>query len=187
MSPECADTARIDEVLSFWFIETSPQHWWKPEPGFDAVVLQRFGELHRAALLGELWRWRVERRGRLAEIIVLDQFPRNMYRGTPPAFAADAMALALAQEAVAGRHDQTLPPLERAFLYMPYQHSESRVIQAESVRLFEALGLPEQLDFARQHKAIIDRFGHFPHRNVIVGRRSTEEELEFLKQPGSGF
>lgn len=187
MSSETADPARIDYVLTFWFTETSPQHWWKPEPGFDAVVSQRFSKLHRAALRGELWQWRTEAQGRLAEIIVLDQFPRNMYRGTPQAFTGDAMALALAQEAIAGGHDQALRPLERAFLYMPYQHSESRVIQAESVRLFDALGIPDQLHFARQHKVIIDRFGHFPHRNVIVGRQSTEEEVEFLKQPGSSF
>jgi uncharacterized protein (DUF924 family) len=177
----------FEAVLDFWFQQTSPQQWWKVDKGFDALVRERFGALQRSAHLGELWEWRKQPRGRLAEIIVLDQFPRNIYRGTPQAFASDAMALALAQEAVAGRHDMTLAAKERAFLYMPYQHSESRVIQAESLRLFEALGEAEQLDFARQHKAIIDRFGHFPHRNAILGRQSTVEEVEFLKQPGSSF
>ena len=177
----------FETVLTFWFNETSPLQWWKVDAAFDKAVRERFGALHRAARLGELWEWRQQPRGRLAEIIVLDQFPRNMYRGTPQAFAGDAMALALAQEAIAGGHDRTLAAKERAFLYMPYQHSESRVIQAESIRLFEALGEAEQLDFARRHKAIIDRFGHFPHRNAILGRQSTAEEVEFLKQPGSSF
>lgn len=177
----------FESVLHFWFSETAPKQWWTADPAFDAVIRERFGALHRAAHLGECWEWRREPRGRLAEIIVLDQFARNIYRGTPSAFASDAMALALAQEAIAGGHDRTLAALERAFLYMPFQHSESRIVQAESVRLFEALGEREQYDFALQHKAIVDRFGHFPHRNAIVGRQSTAEEAEFLKQPGSSF
>lgn len=174
-------------VLKFWFNEIPPQNWWLADPDFDAVIRDRFVALHCAAHLGECWEWRKEPHGRLAEIIVLDQFARNLYRGTPRAFASDAMALALAQEAVAGGHDAALAPLERAFLYMPYQHSESRVVQAESLRLFTALGEPEQLDFATRHKAIVDRFGRFPHRNAILGRQSTVEEEAFLKTPGSSF
>jgi uncharacterized protein (DUF924 family) len=177
----------FEEVLTFWFSETSPKQWWQADAAFDTAVRERFGTLHRSAHLGELWQWRKDPRGRLAEIIVLDQFPRNMYRGTPEAFASDAMALALAQEALAGRHDVILPPKERAFLYMPYQHSESRLVQQESVQLFETLGEKEQYDFALQHKAIIDKFGRFPHRNSICNRQSTVEEAEFLKQPGSSF
>lgn len=176
-----------EDVLEFWFREITPKHWWMVDPAFDAAVKARFGALHRSAHLGELWAWRKEPRGRLAEVIVLDQFPRNIYRGTPQAFASDPMALALAQEAVAGKHDTVLTQQERGFLYMPYQHSESRAVQAESERLFTALGLAEQQDFALRHKAIVDRFGRYPHRNEILGRESTSEELEFLKQPGSSF
>jgi uncharacterized protein (DUF924 family) len=178
---------QFDPVLTFWFSETSPQQWWKVDPRFDATVRERFGVLHRSAHLGELWEWRRQPRGRLAEIILLDQFSRNLYRGTAQAFANDAMALALAQEAVAGRHDMALVPHERAFLYMPYQHSESRTVQGEAQRLFAALGLAEQFDFALRHKAIIDRFGRYPHRNAALGRLSTPEELQFLTEPGSSF
>lgn len=174
-------------VLKFWFNEIPPQNWWLADPDFDAVIRERFGALHCAAHLGECWEWRKQPHGRLAEIIVLDQFPRNLYRGTPRAFASDGMALALAQEAIAGGHDAPLAPLERAFLYMPCQHSESRIVQAESLRLFTALGEPEQYDFAVRHKAIIDQFGRFPHRNEILGRQSTVEEEVFLKTPGSSF
>jgi uncharacterized protein (DUF924 family) len=174
-------------VLKFWFQEIPPQNWWIKDSDFDAVVRDRFCELHGAALLGECWEWRKQPHGRLAEIIVLDQFPRNMYRDTPRAFASDAMALALAQEAIAGGHDTALAPLERAFLYMPFQHSESRIVQAESLRLFKALGEPQQYDFAVRHKAIIDQFGRFPHRNAILGRQATVEEETFLKTPGSSF
>ena len=177
----------FEEVLTFWFGETSPQQWWKVDPAFDAAVRERFGTLHRAAQRGELWIWRQQPRGRLAEIIVLDQFSRNIFRGTPESFASDPMALALAQEAVAAGHDADLTPKERGFLYMPYQHSESPLVQAESVRLFQALGVAEQCDFALRHKAIIDRFGRYPHRNEILGREATAEETEFLKHPGSRF
>ncbi len=177
----------FEPILTFWFVETSPKQWWKVDPRFDATVRERFSALHRSAFLGELWEWRQQARGRLAEIIVLDQFPRNMYRGTAQAFASDPMALALAQEAVASGHDQALPPKERAFLYMPYQHSESRAVHVESERLFAALGQREQYDFALRHKAIIDRFGRYPHRNAVLGRQSTPEELQFLTEPGSSF
>lgn len=174
-------------VLNFWFNEIRPQQWFRGDAAFDVVVRERFSALQCAAHLGECWEWRRQPRGRLAEIIVLDQFSRHMYRGTPRAFASDGMALALAQEAIAGGHDTALAPLERAFLYMPFQHSESRIVQAESVRLFEALGEAEQYDFALRHKAIVDQFGRFPHRNAILGRQSSVEEEAFLKTPGSSF
>jgi uncharacterized protein (DUF924 family) len=177
----------LEQVLTFWFTETSPKQWWKVDAAFDATVRERFSDVHRAAHLGELWKWRQSPRGRLAEIIVLDQFSRNMHRGTPQAFASDPMALALAQEAVAGGHDMQLPSRERAFVYMPYQHSESRKVQEESVHLFKLFGAAEQYDFAVRHKAIIDRFGRYPHRNHVLGRESTPEEREFLQEPGSSF
>ncbi len=174
-------------VLDFWFEEIEPAQWWKADPAFDQVVRERFASVHGAAARAELSAWRVQPAGRLAEVIVLDQFSRNMYRGTPLAFAFDAVALVLAQEAVAGGHDVALPPGQRVFLYLPYMHSESAVIHEGAVSLFEALGLPSNLDFELRHKAIIDRFGRYPHRNAILGRPSTGEELEFLKMPGSSF
>ncbi len=172
-------------VLHFWFEEIDPAQHWRVDPAFDQEIGERFGTLHRAAVQGELSAWRASAQGRLAEVIVLDQFSRNLHRGTPAAFAADPMALALAQEAVAAGHDQVLPPAQRVFLYMPFMHSESRRVHAVALRLFEALGL--SVDFERRHKAIVDRFGRYPHRNAILGRPSTEEELAFLQQPGSSF
>jgi uncharacterized protein (DUF924 family) len=134
-----------------------------------------------------LFEWRATPEGRLAEIIVLDQFSRNLFRDSPLAFASDDMALVLAQEAVRTGADQALPQQQRLFLYMPYMHSESRRIHAIALSLFESLGLAENLQYERAHKAIIDRFGRFPHRNAVLGRESTAEELEFLRQPGSSF
>ena len=177
----------FEEVLEFWFKEIQPEQQWRVDPGLDDAIRQRFGELHRAANLGELWSWRSQARGRLAEIIVLDQFSRNMHRGTREAFASDAMALALAQEAVAGGHDAVIPAEQRVFLYMPFEHSESKLVHIEAMRLFGSLGLPYYLDYELRHKAIIDRFGRYPHRNDVLGRTSTPEELAFLEQPGSRF
>ena len=174
-------------VLDFWFSDIEPAQWWKPDPAFDALVREKFGELHRAAVQGELYAWRADASGRLAEIIVLDQFSRNIRRGTAAAFAADPMALALAQEAVAGGHDKALPQQQRLFLYMPYMHSESPLIHAAALALFRELGLADNLEFELRHKAIIDRFGRYPHRNAILGRTSTAKELRFLEEPGSGF
>ncbi len=174
-------------VLQFWFQEVTPAQWWKVDPAFDHLVLQRFGDLHTRAAQAELFGWRESPEGRLAEVIVLDQFSRNMYRGQPRAFAADPLALALAQEAVAAGDDLKLPVDQRVFLYMPYMHSESRLIHETAERLFRATGAENQLGFELRHKAIIDRFGRYPHRNQILGRASTEEELRFLTEPGSSF
>lgn len=177
----------IDQVLDFWFVETAPAQWWKVDPAFDAKIAERFSAIHATAVAGELYGCRVQPRGRLAEILVLDQFSRNLYRGQARAFAADPMALALAQEAVAGAHDVSLSLDERVFLYLPYMHSESRLIHVEAERLFASLGRKDNYDFELRHKAIIDRFGRYPHRNAALGRASTPDELEFLKQPGSSF
>lgn len=175
------------DVLSFWFEEIDPKSHWVKDPGFDALIDERFSAAHRRAAKAELWSWRATPTGRLAEIIVLDQFSRNLFRDQAAAFACDAMALVLAQEAVAAGADDQLSPLECAFLYMPYMHSESVAIHEQAVELFAAAGLERQLDFEHRHKAIIDRFGRYPHRNQVLGRVSSAEELAFLQQPGSSF
>lgn len=177
----------VHDVLRFWFEETTPPQWWKVDPAFDALLTARFQGLHQQAALGELWGWRSDAKGRLAEIIVLDQFSRNLHRNTPLAFAQDPMALALAQEAVASGALEHLTALERTFACMPYMHSESARIHEEAERLFRANGIQDNLDFELRHKAIIDRFGRYPHRNGILGRTSTPDEVAFLEQPGSRF
>jgi uncharacterized protein (DUF924 family) len=174
-------------VLQFWFEEISPAQWWKVDAEFDRLIRERFADIHARASRAELFEWREQAKGRLAEIIVLDQFSRNMYRGDARAFAADPMALALAQEAVAARADLKLPPEQRVFIYMPYMHSESRLIHEVAERLFKDNGPPGNYDFELRHKAIIDRFGRYPHRNAVLARQSTDEELAFLTQPGSSF
>lgn len=176
-----------EEVLTFWFEEIEPKQWWVTNPAFDELVRRRFLDLLQRAAQGELWPWRASPRGRLAEVIVLDQFSRNIHRGTPSAFAQDPMALVLAQEAVASRAHEALAPVERTFLLMPYMHSESRLIHVEAEALFREFAPPGNYDFELRHKAIVDRYGRYPHRNAILGRVSTPEELEFLKQPGSSF
>lgn len=176
-----------EDVLRFWFEEIQPAQWWKADPDFDALVRARFAPLHAAAVAAELHPWRRTPAGRLAEVIVLDQFSRNLHRGTPGAFAADGMALALAQEAVAAGADQALPVAQRAFLYMPYMHSESRAIHALAEVLFSVPGLESNHAAGLRHRAIVERFGRYPHRNAILGRVSTAEELAFLQQPGSSF
>jgi len=176
-----------DTVLQFWFDELTPADWWRKDPALDRRIAGRFGPTLAAAARCELYAWRASARGRLAEVIVLDQFSRNVHRDTAAAFANDALALALSQEAVAKGCDLELPVQQRAFLYLPYMHSESPVIHEEALRLFATPGLEHNLDFERRHKAVIDRFGRYPHRNAALGRASTAEELDFLQQPGSGF
>jgi uncharacterized protein (DUF924 family) len=175
------------EILGFWFTETAPEQWWTADPAFDARVRERFlPTLHRA-MLGELYQWRSTPIGRLAEVVVLDQFSRNVFRGTPAAFAQDAAALVLAQEAVAAGALAHLQPVECTFLLLPYMHSESRLIHEQAEPLFRRWTPPVNHDFELRHKAIIDRFGRYPHRNEILGRVSSAEELQFLAQPGSRF
>ena len=175
------------DILRFWFTETLPAQWWAADPDFDARIADRFGALHARAAQAELVGWRSSAEGRLAEVLVLDQFSRNIHRNTPRAFAQDGMALVLAQEALACAADRALPPVQRGFLLMPWMHSESRDIHAQAEPLFRDLGNDNTLNFALRHKAIIDRFGRYPHRNAVLGRESTAEEIEFLKQPGSRF
>tara|TARA_B100000745_G_C20148997_1_gene393940 strand:+ start:208 stop:747 length:540 start_codon:yes stop_codon:yes gene_type:complete len=175
------------QVIEFWFEELQPKQWWMKDLELDQLIQQPFGDLHAQACQCELWEWRDTPQGRLAEIIVLDQFSRNIYRDTPKAFASDPLALALSQQAVQAKDDQSLNQQQRAFLYMPYMHSESASIHGQAVQLFTDLGNPDNLEFEHKHKAIIDRFGRYPHRNAILGRASTDEEIAFLKEPGSSF
>ncbi|MFA5679085.1 MAG: DUF924 family protein [Pseudomonas sp.] len=175
------------DILDFWFAELEPSAWWSKDEQLDQLIRQRFSDLHRQAALGELWLWRQTAEGRLAEIIVLDQLSRNMFRGQPEAFAQDSLALVLAQEAVAAGVDQLLPVVQRRFIYMPYMHSESLLIHEQALRLFSAPGMEDNLGFEHRHRDILLRFGRYPHRNQILGRQSTEEELAFLTQPGSSF
>jgi uncharacterized protein (DUF924 family) len=174
-------------VLDFWFDELGRDAWFAKSDDVDARIKARFEATHAAACACELSGWRVNAAGRLAEIIVLDQFSRNLFRDDARAFAADPMALALAQEAIDRGLDQDLPVGQRAFLYMPFMHSESARIHEQAVRLFSAAGLEFNLEFERKHKAIIDRFGRYPHRNDVFGRTSTKEEIAFLAEPGSAF
>jgi len=174
-------------VIHFWFVETVPRQWFTKDPEFDRLIQDRFQDIHTAAAGGEFSDWRDEPEGRLAEIIVLDQFSRNIHRDTALAFACDPLALVLAQEAIRAGSPLHLEARYKAFLYMPFMHSESPRIHEQAVKLFSEPGLEQNLEFELKHKAIIDRFGRYPHRNTILGRDSTPEELAFLKTPGSSF
>ncbi len=195
-----------ETVLHFWFgtaesaIDISQRQealWWRGAADTDAEIGRRFGELRQRAIAGELDDWRGSARGRLAAIILVDQFSRNLHRGHPDAFAQDALARRWCLDAISQQADQALRPIERVFVYLPLEHSESREDQAQSVRLFERLvrEVPTEeqslfefyAGYARAHRDVIERFGRFPHRNVILGRPSTAEELAFLRQPGSSF
>ncbi|MBP3982013.1 MAG: DUF924 domain-containing protein [Gammaproteobacteria bacterium] len=178
---------QAEDILHFWFDELSPAQHFAQEDAIDAMIRVRFGATWQAAQRCELWGWRATPQGRLAEIVVLDQFSRNIHRGTPLAFAQDAQALVLAQELVAGGHDAALPPAQRAFAYLPYMHSESAAIHAQAMVLFDQPGLENNLRFEVLHRDIIARFGRYPHRNATLGRVSTPGELAFLAQPGSSF
>ncbi len=175
------------QVLNFWFRDVEPKQWWAVDPDFDNLIRDRFLPLLDQAARGELFNWRLTPEGRLAEVIVLDQFSRNIFRQTPQAFLHDPMALVLSQEAVASGSLEHLEPTERAFLLMPYMHSESAIVHMEAERLFKEWAPQGSYDFELRHKAIIDRFGRYPHRNKILGRNSNPEEELFLKHPGSSF
>ena len=175
------------DVLTFWFEELQPKQWWIKDSTVDRLITERFSDVHGRATRCELFTWRVAEQGRLAEVILLDQFSRNMFRGSCRSFAYDQMALALAQEAVSVGADKLLTQYERNFLYMPYMHSESRVIHEVALQLFRDNGIESAYEYELKHRAIIERFGRYPHRNAVLGRASTPEEAEFLKQPGSGF
>ena len=174
-------------ILHFWFTELTPKHHFAKDAALDEAIRTRFGATLEAAARCELFAWRNTPEGRLAEVLVLDQFSRNVYRDTPQAFAHDALALALAQELVASGQDRSLPLAQRSFAYMPYMHSESAVVHAQAIDLISQPGMEDTLRFELRHKDIIDRFGRYPHRNAILGRESTPKELAFLSEPGSLF
>jgi uncharacterized protein (DUF924 family) len=186
------------DVLDFWFL--TPEHadhgksrpeWFRKDPEFDAAIRARFLPDIEGALAGGIRDWNAELHGALARIIVLDQFTRNAFRDTPRAFAGDALAQEAAIAMVESGADRLMSPLERWFIYMPFEHAENLELQERSVGLFSALvkgeGFGDILEYATRHRDIIARFGRFPHRNRILGRASTPDEIEFLKQPGSGF
>ena len=169
-----------DDVYQFWFVDHGQEDWFGGKPEFDQKLAEQFAETHRCVAAGEAFTWREQAVGRLAEIIVLDQFSRRLYRGSGAAFAYDAVALALAQEAVAGGHDQEIDPAQRSFLYMPYMHSESVAIHEVAVQIFTDFGNENLLDYEQQHFDVIKRFGRFPKRNAALGRESTPQELAYL-------
>jgi uncharacterized protein (DUF924 family) len=174
-----------DAVLSFWFDETKPAQWFRRDGVFDAACAKRFGALHEAASDGVLDVWRAKPRNALARILILDQFSRNIFRDTPEVFAQDPIALAAARDAVARRFDMLFPPRWRAFFLMPFMHSEDLDAQRDSVRHFMTRRSNRgNLRYAIIHRDIIERFGRFPHRNAILGRASTPEEIQFLNRGG---
>lgn len=175
------------DILHFWFEELTPAQHFTKDAALDAHMRERFGATLEAAARDELRHWRTDTPGRLAEIIVLDQFSRNIHRNTPRAFAQDAQALARARELVALGGDRELPLPRRSFVYLPYEHSEVLAVHAEALPLFSQPGLEEDLRYLHLHTEILRRFGRYPHRNAALGRASTPEELAFLQQPGSSF
>ena len=182
------------EVLDFWFgtpCGPARLEWFRKEAAFDDEIRRRFGAIHAAASRRELDAWRASAEPMLALVVVLDQFSRNLYRGDARAFAQDACALDCAKEAVARRDDLALLPVQRQFLYLPFEHSEDLADQERGVELMRALEAFEETrgvsEWAVKHRDIIARFGRFPHRNAALGRASTPDEVEFLKQPGSSF
>ncbi len=176
-----------NEVLNFWFDEISPEKWWFKDSTFDQEIKHRFINVHSAANKAELFTWRETPQGRLAEIIVLDQFSRNIFRDMPKSFASDSLALVLAQEAIALGIDMEVAENQRSFFYLPFMHSESLVIHQQALALYEKLGNANSLAFEIKHLEIIKKFGRYPHRNSILGRSSTVEEVSFLQQPNSSF
>ena len=175
------------EILHFWFQELTPEMHFLKSAELDQNIRNRFLEIHTQILEGRTKEWRKTPEGCLAEILVLDQFSRNMFRDTPLAFATDSLALEYAQAAVKAGYDQKLPIEQRNFIYMPYMHSEKREMHEQAVKLFSQQGLEVSLKFELMHKKIIERFGRYPHRNEALKRTSTKEELEFLKNEESTF
>ncbi|MBD8565694.1 DUF924 domain-containing protein [Oxalobacteraceae sp. CFBP 8763] len=188
------------EVLDFWFLPASHSdhgkaraEWYRKDPAFDAVIRERFGTTITHAIAGGLREWDEQgAHGVLARILVLDQFTRNVYRGAPESFAGDVLALSAARQMVDAGEHMALAPIERQFIYMPFEHAEDAGMQQLAVDQFTALaadheGFDEVLDYAHRHRGVIARFGRFPHRNPILGRASTPEELDYLSQPGAGF
>ncbi len=170
----------VDEVLEFWFAPPTRERWFNSTPAFDAQVRARFEAVWRAAADGELDHWAQTPAGAVALVVVLDQFPLNMYRGRAESFATEARSREVAERALALGFDRELRDAEKAFLYMPFMHSEDPADQARSVSLYEAAGLEHNLKWARHHRDLIARFGRFPHRNALLGRADTAAEREYL-------
>lgn len=182
-----ASNTWAEDVLRFWFEETTSEEWFRKNAAFDQRLCQRFGNTHATVASLPLDQCLTDPRTALAAVIVLDQFPRNMFRSTPRAFATDAAALRLAEAAIAEGFDAQVPDQARLFFYLPFEHAEDAAHQARCVALMATLGDPELSKWAEAHKGIIDRFGRFPHRNAVLGRTSTAQELAFLDEPGSSF
>lgn len=191
----------VAQILNFWFDDPATANsaygkerrvWFYKDPAFDQRIRDQFMDVYKQARQGIYTEWMQTHRGALALIVLLDQFSRNMFRGTPRSFEADTQALSVAQSAIAHGYDRALMPVERIFLYLPFEHSENLEHQDQAVALFEALieiapELLSSLQYAYRHRDVIARFGRFPHRNGILGRTSTPAEIAFLKQPGSRF
>jgi uncharacterized protein (DUF924 family) len=172
----------FQEVIDFWFEELTPSQRFEKDENIDLKMTERFIALHSSVVAGEYSSWRSQPLGRLAEILVIDQFSRNIYRDEPKSFLYDPMALVLAQEAVRGEYNINMEAKYKQFLYMPYMHSESNMIHNSAMLLFSEPGLEESFKFELKHKSIIERFGRYPYRNETLGRISTPEEIDFLKQ-----
>ena len=179
--------ARAEEVLGFWFEALMPEQWFAKSDALDREIADLFEALRVAVFESKAAGWRDDPRTLLAAVILLDQFSRNVHRGTAEAFAADPLAQELASLAVERGWDRAMTPEQRQFLYLPFEHAESRELQAVSLSCFEALGQEEALEYARQHAEVIARYGRFPSRNAALGRESTPEEKEYLAQPGAGW
>ena len=175
------------DIICFWFEDTQPKFWFTKNEQFDQLIRERFEAIYIAATRCELSHWRETPEGRLAEIIVLDQFSRNMYRDSAAAFLFDSLAVALCQEAIRVGDDHKLDLQKRKFLYMPLMHSESLIVHEQAMQVFSQPGLEDNYEYELKHKVIIEKFGRYPHRNKLLNRESTQQEIEFLQQPGSSF
>lgn len=180
-------TETVQSVLEFWFDRLTPEDWFVKKDAIDQEMTRRFISLHLSLSREIPDEWRETPEARLALLIVLDQFPRNIFRNSPHAFATDGLALREAKAAIAAGADQAVPEERRFIFYMPFEHAESMAEQDRAVELFTALGNANYLDYAQRHRSVIARFGRFPHRNPILGRENTPEETEYLAQPGAGF
>lgn len=178
---------QAQDILHFWFEELSPEDHFKKSPQLDARIKERFLKTLESAAAGELWSWRQTAEGSLAEIIVLDQFSRNIFRGDARSFAQDTLALALVQTAIDKGYDKELETNQKSFMYMPFMHSESLAVHELAVKLFDQKGLEFSLKFEIAHKKIIEQFGRYPHRNAVLGRKNSAAEEIFLKEKPNGF
>ena len=176
-----------EAVIAFWFAPGREERWFAVDPAFDAEIRERFQPLVERAAPGGLGDWLSSPRGALALCLLLDQFPRNIWRGSPLAYACDARAREVSRVALEAGFDRLLPIAQRPFLYLPFEHSEDLADQERCVALMRDLDDTELLDYAQRHRDVVARFGRFPHRNAVLGRASTAEEVEFLQQPGSSF